>query len=88
MKNFVLRIEVESPQPRGTSGEDLKRIARPLAQLGGTPHPVKMLNINNNTDGISFLSELFGNNNWQKKHEYLYFEFPEKGGEVAIRLGD
>ena len=24
----------------------------------------------------------------QKKHDYLYFEFPEKGGQVAIRIGD
>jgi len=43
---------------------------------------------NNNTDGISFLSELLGKSKQQKKHEYLYFEFPEKNGQVAIRLGD
>ncbi len=41
-----------------------------------------------NTDGISFLQELKGNSKLQKKHEYLYFEYPEKGGQVAIRLGD
>ena len=23
-----------------------------------------------------------------KKHEYLYFEFPEKGGQVGIRFGN
>lgn len=43
---------------------------------------------NKNTDGISFLSELFGKSNRQQKHEYLYFEFPEKSGQVAIRMGD
>jgi len=43
---------------------------------------------NTNTDGISFLSELTGKRNQQKKHDYLYFEFPEKNGQVAIRLGD
>ncbi len=43
---------------------------------------------NSNTDGISFLSELLGKTKQQKKHEYLYFEFPEKSGQVAIRLGD
>lgn len=41
----------------------------------------------NNTDGISFLSELMGKTNQQKQHGYLYFEFPEKNGQVAIRLG-
>jgi len=41
-----------------------------------------------NTDGISFLPELLGNKSKQKKHEYLYFEYPEKGGQIAIRMGD
>lgn len=40
------------------------------------------------TDGISFLPELLGNNTKQKKHTFLYFEYPEKGGQVAIRMGD
>lgn len=41
-----------------------------------------------NTDGISFLSTLLGDEKRQQKHEYLYFEYPEKGGQLAIRLGD
>lgn len=41
-----------------------------------------------NTDGISFLQELLGNSKKQKKHTFLYFEYPEKGGQVAIRMGD
>jgi len=41
-----------------------------------------------NTDGISFLPELLGNKNGQIKHKYLYFEYPEKGGQLAIRMGD
>ena len=41
-----------------------------------------------NTDGISLLPVLTGNVNLQKKHNYLYFEYPEKGGQLAIRLGD
>lgn len=40
-----------------------------------------------NTDGISFLPTLLGKQSRQKQHEYLYFEFPEKGGQVAIRMG-
>lgn len=42
----------------------------------------------NNTDGLSLLPTLLGNNKAQKKHEYIYFEYPEKGGQVAIRMGD
>lgn len=40
------------------------------------------------TDGISFLQELKGNVAAQKKHPYIYFEYPENGGQVAIRMGD
>ena len=38
------------------------------------------------TDGISFLPELLGKK--QKKHEYLYWEFHEQGGKIAVRMGD
>jgi len=37
-------------------------------------------------DGISFLPTLMGDEN-QTKHEYLYWEFHEKGGRIAIRKG-
>ncbi|GAO42760.1 arylsulfatase [Flavihumibacter petaseus] len=40
------------------------------------------------TDGISFLPELLGQPGRQQKHEYLYFEYPENGGQVAIRYGN
>ena len=48
------------------------------------------LNGQNKTDidGISLLPELTGKSQNQKKHEYLYFEFSERGGQVAIRMGD
>lgn len=39
-----------------------------------------------NTDGLSFLPELLGKK--QKQHDYLYFEYPEKGGQLAIRMGN
>ncbi|MEI7735128.1 MAG: arylsulfatase [Ferruginibacter sp.] len=42
----------------------------------------------NHTDGISFLPELLGKPTTQKKHAYLFFEYPEKGGQIAIRMGD
>ena len=38
------------------------------------------------TDGISFLPELLGKK--QPKHEYLYFELFEYGGQQAVRMGD
>ncbi len=37
-------------------------------------------------DGISFLPTLVGDEN-QKGHEYLYWEFHEKGGRIAVRKG-
>lgn len=40
-----------------------------------------------NIDGISFLPELFKEKE-QKSHEYLYWEFLERGGRQAVRLGD
>lgn len=39
-----------------------------------------------NTDGISFLPTLIGNYDKQVRHEFLYFEYPENGGQVAIRI--
>jgi arylsulfatase A-like enzyme len=37
-----------------------------------------------NTDGISFVPALFGQQE-QKQHEYLYWEFHEQGGKIAVR---
>lgn len=39
------------------------------------------------SDGISFLPTLLGRTKTQKKHEYLYWEYPEKNGQLAIRIG-
>ncbi|MGM0620049.1 MAG: arylsulfatase [Bacteroidota bacterium] len=38
-----------------------------------------------NTDGISILPTLLGNEEQQKEHEYLYWEFHELGGRQAVR---
>lgn len=38
------------------------------------------------TDGISFLPELKGRR--QQEHEYLYWEFPESGGQQAVLMGN
>tara|TARA_R100001369_G_scaffold89527_1_gene127259 strand:+ start:4628 stop:6097 length:1470 start_codon:yes stop_codon:yes gene_type:complete len=39
-------------------------------------------------DGISLLPTLLGKSTEQKEHEYLYWEFHEKGGRQAVRMGD
>lgn len=51
-----------------------------LAELAGTQVP-------GSTDGISFLPTLLGQAAKQKQHDYLYFEYPEKKGQLAIRMG-
>jgi arylsulfatase len=38
-------------------------------------------------DGISFLPTLLGRPEQQKPHEYLYWEFPDYGGQQAVRIG-
>lgn len=51
-----------------------------LADVAGFQKPQE-------TDGLSFLPELLGEDT-QESHEFLYWEFPEYGGQVAIRMGD
>jgi len=50
-----------------------------LTEITGTNTP-------ENIDGISFLPTLLGEK--QPEHEYLYWEFFERGGRTAIRKGD
>ncbi len=45
------------------------------------------IEIPQNIDGVSFLPTVL-NNGLQTKHEYLYWEFPEYGGQQAVRLGN
>ena len=40
----------------------------------------------NDIDGKSFLPTLLGKEN-QEKHEFLYWEFPESGGQQEVRMG-
>ncbi len=51
-----------------------------VAELAGIDKP-------ENIDGISFLPTLL-NKEGQEKHDYLYWEFHEKGGRKAIRKGN
>ena len=49
-----------------------------LCDVAGTKPPV-------DADGLSFLPELTGKR--QKQHKYLYWEFPESGGQQAVITG-
>jgi arylsulfatase len=50
-----------------------------LCEIAGAEIP-------DDADGISFLPELRGKK--QQKHEYLYWEFPESGGQQAVLIGN
>ncbi len=50
-----------------------------LCEIAGVKVPADI-------DGISYLPELRGEKK-QKKHPYLYWEFPESGGQQAVRMG-
>lgn len=40
------------------------------------------------TDGISLLPTMLGKTKTQKKHDFLFWEYPEAGGQKAVRMGD
>ena len=52
-----------------------------FCELAGTEPPA-------NIDGISMAPLLQGNPADQKQHEYLYWEFYERGGKRAVRFGE
>ncbi len=52
-----------------------------IAELVKSDHPEDI-------DGISFLPVLYGNDSLQKRHQYLYWEFPSYGGQQALRMGN
>lgn len=39
------------------------------------------------TDGLSILPEMLGQHELQQKHDFLYWEYPEMGGQKAVRTG-
>lgn len=51
-----------------------------VAELTGAKGPEQ-------ADGFSFLPTLLGNGAEQTQHPYLYWEFHERGGRVAVRQG-
>jgi len=51
------------------------------AELAGAPAPA-------NLDSLSFAPTLLGQGKQQKQHDYLFWEFYERGGKQAVRLGN
>ncbi len=51
-----------------------------FCQVAGAPAPEK-------TDGITFVPTLLEQGE-QRRHEFLYWEFPGYGGQQAVRMGD
>ena len=52
-----------------------------FAEIAGLPAVAK-------TDGISIVPTLLGETERQPRHEFLYWEFHEKGSKQAVRMGD
>jgi arylsulfatase A-like enzyme len=51
-----------------------------LCELAGMTKPKGI-------DGVSFAPTLLGQTKKQEKREYLYWEFHERGGKQAVRMG-
>lgn len=51
-----------------------------LCELAGVEAP--------ETDGVSLVPTLLGKKSEQKQHDYLYWEFPDYGGQIAVRMGN
>lgn len=58
---------------------DFTDIMPTVCEIGGVECP--------QTDGVSLLPLLSGKAKKQKEHEYLYWEYPTKGGIFAVRWG-
>lgn len=39
-------------------------------------------------DGVSILPTILGNDAGQKQRAYMYWEYPDKGGQLAVRIGN
>jgi uncharacterized sulfatase len=51
------------------------------AELAGVEPPADL-------DSVSFVAEITGHPDRQPRHDYLYWEFYERGGSQAVRRGD
>ena len=67
----------------GTSSDHISAFYDVMPTLAELSHQ----DIPKTSDGISFLPTLLGKDT-QSKHEFLYWEFPARGGRQAVRMGD
>jgi arylsulfatase A-like enzyme len=69
--------------PAGTTTD------HPSAQFDVLPTLAEIIGVSPppGIDGISFLPTLLGNEGDQVKHPYLFWEYPERGGQQAVLLG-
>jgi len=70
--------------PAGSTSDHVSAFYDVLATLldaAGAPIP-------DDTDGLSFLAAMRGQSDAQPEREHLYWEFPEYGGQQAVRMGD
>ena len=40
------------------------------------------------TDGVSFLAGLLNKSSKSETRDFLYFEYPENGGQIAVRINN
>ena len=69
--------------PAGTTSDHLSAfwdMMPTMCDIAGVESPA--------TDGISMLPVMLGNDEDQKKHDFLYWEYPEGGGQLAVRMGE
>ena len=71
------RIKAGSSSAHVAAGWDLLPT---LCELAGMDKPKGI-------DGVSFAPTLLGQSGKQEKREYLYWEFHERGGKQAVRMG-
>lgn len=58
-----------------------------FADFMATAAEIAGVQLPENTDSISFLPAILGKTESQKEHEYLYWEFYERGSAQAVRTG-
>jgi len=76
---MIVRWPGETPAATGTDHISyFGDLMATVCELGGVMPPA-------NVDSISFLATITGNSPQQLKHEYLYWEFYERGGKQALR---
>ena len=75
-----IRVPTIVRWPGKTKPGTVSTFAATAAELAGADAPEKI-------DGLSFVPAILGQSKKQQQHEYLYWEFYERGSAQAIRTG-